>query len=73
MINETMVRIKQDQILYNYLKYHSYWYTRILLNENSIKEMINEMKKEYKLTTEDKLKDLNNKLELVSSLLEVLS
>ncbi|MBR4671930.1 MAG: hypothetical protein IKO78_01850 [Bacilli bacterium] len=73
MINETMARIKQDQILYNYLKYHSYWYTRILLNENSIKEMINEMKKEYKLTTEDKLKDLNNKLELVSSLLEVLS
>ena len=73
MINETMARIKQDQILYNYLKYHSYWYTRILLNENSIKEMINEMKKEYKLTTEDKLNDLNNKLELVSSLLEVLS
>ena len=73
MINKTMSRIKQDQILYNYLKYHSYWYTRILLNENSIKEMINEMKKEYKLTTEDKLKDLNNKLELVSSLLEVLS
>ena len=73
MINETMLRIKQDQILYNYLKYHSYWYTRILLNENSIKDMIEEMKKEYKLTVEDKLKDLNNKLELVSSLLEVLS
>ena len=34
--------------------------------------MIQEMKKEYKLTTEDKLSDLTNKIEMVSSFLEVL-
>ena len=73
MINDLMYKIRNDKVLYNYLKYHSYWYTRLILNEQSIKAMINEMKKEYKITTEDKLKDLNDKLETISSLLEVLS
>lgn len=73
MINELMFNIKQDHMLYNYLKYHSYWYTRLILDESLLKEMIEEMKKEYKLTSVDKLKDLNSKLELISSFLEVLS
>ena len=73
MINETIYRIKQDPMLYNYLKYHSYWYKELYLDEYKINDMINEMKEEYKLTAKDKINDLNEKLSLISSLLEVLS
>ena len=73
MINEVIIRIKQDPLLYNYLKYHSYWYKELYLNQYKLKDMINEMKEEYKLTTEDKIKNINDKLSFISSLLEVLS
>ena len=73
MINETMLKIKGDSLLYSYLKYHSYWYIEILLDENKLEEMIKEMKKELKLTPEDKLEDLSKNLELFSSIMGILS
>lgn len=73
MINEIMFRIKQDNNLYTYLKYHSNWYLALSRNINSINDMVNEMKKEYRLTSEDKIEDLTKKLEMVSSILQVLS
>ena len=73
MINQVIVDIKQDPVLYNYLKYHSYWYKELYINPNKVNDMIKAMKEEYKLTTKDKIKDLNDKLSLISSFLEVLS
>ena len=70
---DTMLKIKGDSLLYSYLKYHSYWYIEILLDENKLEEMIKEMKKELKLTPEDKLEDLSKKLELFSSIMGILS
>lgn len=72
MKNDTILRIKQDKILYQYLKYHSYWYKELFRDETKVKDMINEMKKEYKLTSLDKLSDLNSKLSLINTFLEVL-
>lgn len=73
MIDETIVWIKKDPILYNYLKYHSYWYLIIKRDGSKVKDMIEEMKKEFKITKEDRLKDLSEKIQMVSSLLDVLS
>lgn len=73
MINETILKIKQEPMLYTYLKYHSYWYKELYFDEYKIKDMIEEMKEEYKLTAKDKISDLSDKLSLLSSLLEVLS
>ena len=73
MIDEVILRIKQDKVLYNYLKYHSYWYIKIKRNNNKVYEMIEEMKKELKLTKEDKLEDLKEKIELISAFLDVLT
>lgn len=73
MINDIFFKIKQNQLLYEYLKYHSYWYKIILNNESSIDTMIDEMKKELKLTTSDKLDDLKNKIEIISSFLSILN
>lgn len=73
MINETIFKIKQNQMLYHYLKYHSYWYKRIFRDPTNVDQMINEMKEEYKLTPQDKIETICKKMNMVSSLLEVFS
>lgn len=72
MIDETILRVKQDRNLYTYLKYHSYWYKILKRDKTKLKDMVYEMKKELKIRSEDKLSDLTNKIQMVSSLLEVL-
>jgi len=72
MINETILKVKQNPMLYHYLKYHSYWYKILMRNPIMIKDMINDMKEEYKLTSKDKIEAINKKMQMVSSLLEVL-
>ncbi len=73
MINEAILKVKEDRKLYNYLKYHSYWYNIITENPERIKDMIKEMKKELKETFEDKLSDINNKISFIRSLVELTS
>ena len=73
MINEIIIEVKKDQKLYNYLKYHSYWYNIITDNPDKLKDMIREMKKELKETFEDKLSNINNKIKYINSLIELLS
>lgn len=65
--------IKKDRMLYEYLKYHSYWYKEIKDNKDRVKEMILEMKKELKMTSEDKLINLSKKIEMMKAFLEVIS
>ena len=72
MINETILKIKQNPMLYHYLKYHSYWYKVLMRNPTMLKDMIEDMKEEYKLTPKDKIESINQKMQMVSSLLEVL-
>ncbi len=73
MINEIIFKIKQDKKLYNYLKYHSYWYNKLTYNPEKIKDMIKEMKKEYKETAEDKLIDLNKKIKYLNNIIDLLN
>lgn len=73
MINEAIFKIKQDKMLYEYLKYHSYWYKILTRDSNKTKDMINEMKIELKQTSADKIVDLSKKIELLSSFLNLLS
>lgn len=72
MINETILKIKQNPMLYHYLKYHSYWYKVLMRNPTMLKDMIEDMKEEYKLTPKDKIESINQKMQMISSLLEVL-
>lgn len=71
MINETILKIRENPLLYQYLKYHSYWY-KILLRDNiRVNEMISKMKEEYKITTKDKIDMVGQKINMIRSLLEV--
>ncbi len=69
---DTLFAIRQDKNLYTYLKYHSHWYKVLKRNPLALKEMEQEMKKEYKLTTTDKISDLASKLQMVRTFLDVL-
>lgn len=64
--------LKSNPLLYNYLKYNSYWYKELIRNPSSIKQLEAEMKKEYKLTTEDKINKLNDRISMIASFLDVL-
>ncbi len=73
MRSDILIKIRTDPYLYSYLKYHSYWYKNLLRNPDSITEMIREMKKEYKLTTADKLNRINDRINTIKTFLDVLS
>ncbi len=72
MINYIIVEIKKDNKLYNYLKYHSYWYYILTYEPQRIKDMIKEMKEELNETTEKKLEDLNKKINFIGNLFDIL-
>lgn len=65
-------KIRSNPNLYNYLRYHSYWYKELNRNPSVLKEVEQEMKKEYKLTPEDRISKINDKISFIASFLEVL-
>lgn len=67
-----LYKIKEDPNLYRYLKYHSNWYKILSRDPRELKNMIKEMKKEYKLTITDKIDDLSQKINLLNTFLDVL-
>lgn len=69
---ELVERLRSNPLLSQYLKYNSYWYKELIRNPSSIKNLEQEMKKEYKLTTEDKITKLSERMNMLSSFLDVL-
>ena len=69
---DILVRIRSNPNLSLYLKYHSEWYKDLIRNPDSIDIMESSMKKEFKITLEDKLVRTNEKLTMIKTFLEVL-
>ena len=69
---ELVQTIRSNPLLNQYLKYNSYWYKELIRNPSSIKKLEQEMKKQYKLTTEDKITKLSERMNMLSSFLDVL-
>ena len=68
---DIVYKIRMDKNLDNYIKYHSYWYKELLRNPEKIKDMEEEMKKEYKLTTSDKIEQFGNKLQMIRTFMDI--
>lgn len=64
---ETQFKINNNPMLKKYIKENSYWYKYLNRNPNLINKMNEEMKKKYNLRMEDKLEDLNNKINIISA------
>lgn len=69
---ETIIKIKNDYLLQRYIREHSYWYKILNRNPEAISIMNDEMRKEYKLTTEDKINNIIEKLNLVQSFMNMI-
>lgn len=69
---ETQFKIKNNPMLQRYIRKHSYWYKILNRNPSAINKMTEEMKKEYKLRFEDKIDDLNNKVNLVKAFMDAI-
>lgn len=72
MRTDILIKIRNNPNLYSYIKYHSYWYKRLIRNPNSLSIMDDEMKREYKLTAGDKISRMNEKVQMIRTFLDVL-
>lgn len=70
---ETLNRIRQNPNNIKFLRENSYWYKYLNRNPLYIKEFENQMKKEYKLTTEDKINKMVERLDMVSKIMDILN
>ena len=73
MTVETLIQIQNNPYLYRYLRDNSSWYKALNRDPNSIHAMEQEMKKYYKLNFSDKLNDLNGKLSMIRTLMDILN
>lgn len=69
---DLVYKIKSNNNLHRYLKENSYWYKLLNRNPSLIKKMEEDMKKAYKLTFEDKVDDLNSKINLIKGFMDII-
>ena len=68
----TRIIIEQNPNLKRYIKENSYWYRYLNRDSNYLKLMYQEMKKQYKLTSTDRLEKINNNMKLISEIFKIL-
>lgn len=68
----TINYIKTNPLVYKYLREKSYWYKYLNRSSEYLKNLEEEMKKEYKLTATDRIEKISQGISLVSNILDVL-
>ena len=68
----TINYIKNNPLVYGYLRENSYWYKELNRDSNVLKQIEEEAKKMYKMTPEDKIQKLSRNIELISTFIDVL-
>lgn len=69
---KTQIKIRNNMYLYRYLRDNSSWYKALNRNSNSIKDMEVEMKKAYKLNLTDRIDNLNQKIDMIKTFMDIL-
>ena len=70
---ELLNRIRQNQNNIKFLRENSHWYKYLNRNPIYFKQFEEEMKKQYKLTTEDKINKMIERLDMVSKIMDILN
>ena len=68
----TINYIKTNPLIYNYLREESHWYKELNRDSKYLKVIEEAAKKKYKLTPQDKIEKLSQKIELISTFIDVL-
>ena len=70
---ETIYYIKNNPLIYNYLREDSSWYQRLNRGEDVIPTIESLAKKFYKQTPEDKIAKLSKNIELIKTFMDVIN
>ena len=73
MKTETLIKIRNNPIIYNYLRENSYWYKAINRDDSILKEIENKAKEYYKLNLSDKLSNLNDKINIFKTFMDIIN
>ena len=73
MTTETLIKIRNNPVVYNYLRINSYWYKDLNRDGSIISRIEQEAKDYYKLNLSDKLSNLNDKLSLVKTFMDIIN
>lgn len=68
----TQFKLYNDPLMHRYIRENSYWYKILNRNPLLIDKMKEEMKDKYKLTAQDKIENLSNKISMLGTILKVL-
>ena len=68
MTLEVQFKLKSNPLFIKYLHENSYWYKILNREPNMFNEFVNEVKKNYKLRTSDKINEAINTFEMLTSI-----
>ena len=72
MTLEVQFKLKSNPLFIKYLHENSYWYKILNREPDMFNEFVNEVKKNYKLRTSDKINEAINTFEMISSIFSAL-
>jgi len=72
MTTDTIIAIRNNPYYYKFLRENSYWYKALNRDINNLRLMEVEVKNYYKLNFADKLSDLNNKISMVRTFMDII-
>ena len=69
----TIHYIKTHELIYRYLREDSHWYRYLNRDSAYLKVLEEEAKKFYKVTSEDRVRQLSDKIGMISEFLHILN
>ena len=72
MTLDIQFKLKSNPLFIKYLHENSYWYKILNREPNMFNEFVNEVKKNYKLRTSDRINEALNAFEMISSIFSTL-
>ena len=72
MKKETINTIKNNPIIYNFLREESNYYKYLYRDDNYLKEIEKKAKEKYKLRVEDKLERIKDNINLINTFISVI-
>lgn len=73
MDKETLNKIRNNPLIYHYLRENSYEYKELYRNKDYIKEIEKKAKTKYKETIPDKIEKISEKISLLESFMSIIN
>ena len=69
---ELQMELKKNEKMAQILKGNSFWYKELNRNSDNYKKFLSEMKIKYKLRASDKVSEMIDNIDLISTVLQIL-